>query len=272
MALPNQGVMAVGKPRSPLSVMCAVWKAIFLREALRRLFGARAAWLWVFLEPVYHIGFIMLMFAVIRVRVIGGIDTQLWIMVGLLAFFMFRRPAQQAMDAIGANQGLLAFRQVQPIDTIVVRAGLEGCTMLVISLILCTGANLYGLPGAIPADPLTVILAVVALWLLGVGFGMIVSVLNELLPEIGKMFGLLLQPLYLFSGIIFPIASFPEPYRGWLLFNPIAHGLEAVRLGFAPHYRAVAELSVSYMYGCAAVLLFFGLALQYRYAPMLSSR
>lgn len=263
--------MATGKPRTPLGVMLAVWKAMFLREALRRLFGGRAAWLWVFMEPVYHLGFIMLMFAVIRLRVIGGIDTQIWIMVGLLAFFMFRRPAQQAMDAIGANQGMFAFRQVQPVDAVFVRGALEGFMMVLISIIVVTGANLYGLE-AVPADPLAVLLALLALWLLGLGFGMIVSVASELLPEVGRMIGLLLQPLYLFSGIIFPIASFPEPYRGWLLYNPIAHGLEAVRLGFAPHYQAVPELSVPYMYGCAAVLLFFGLALQYRYAPTLAAR
>jgi capsular polysaccharide transport system permease protein len=50
----DQGVMPAGKQRSQLGVMLSVWKAMFLREALRRLFGARAAWMWVFLEPVYH--------------------------------------------------------------------------------------------------------------------------------------------------------------------------------------------------------------------------
>lgn len=263
--------MASGKIRSPLGVMLAVWKAIFLREALRRLFGSRAAWLWVVLEPVYHIAFLMFMFSVIRLRVIGGIDTELWIMVGLLAFFMFRRPAQQAMDAVGANQGLFAFRQVQPADAVFVRAAFEGFMMVIITMIVLGGAGLYGLD-AIPADPLTVVLAALAMWLLGLGYGLVLSVVNELLPDIGRLLGMFMLPLYLFSGIIFPIASFPEPYRGWLLLNPLAHGLEAVRVGFAPHYQAVAELSVPYMFGCAAVLLLFGLALQYRFAPMLAAR
>jgi capsular polysaccharide transport system permease protein len=192
-------------------------------------------------------------------------------MLGLLTFFMFRRPAQQATDAIGANQGLLAFRQVQPVDAVFVRAGLEGFLMLLISIILGIGAYLYGLDMA-AADPLSVALALFAMWLLGLGFGLVVSVLNELLPEVGRAFMMILQPLYFFSGLVFPLLRFPPSIREWLMLNPLAHGLEAVRLGFAPHYQAVPETSVLYMYGFAAVLLFFGLALQYRFAPMLASR
>jgi capsular polysaccharide transport system permease protein len=50
------------------------------------------------------------------------------------------------------------------------------------------------------------------------------------------------------------------------LFNPIAHGLEAARLGFAAHYHAVPELSLGYLYGFALVSVFFGLALHRRFA------
>ena len=66
--------------------------------------------------------------------------------------------------------------------------------------------------------------------------------------------------------VIFPISVVPPPYRGWLMYNPVAHGIEAARGAFASHYHVVAETSMPYFYGCALVILFFGLALHRRYA------
>jgi capsular polysaccharide transport system permease protein len=257
--------------RSPGAVTFAVWRALFLREAVTRISRQRAAWLWLVLEPVFHIALLMFLFAIIRLRVIGGIDTALWLMVGLLAFFMFRRPAQQAANGVSANQALFAFRQVKPVDPVLVRAALEGFLMILITFVLLTGAGLYGVE-VVPADPLAVLEAFFGLWLFGLGFGLILSVANELLPEVGRLVGLLMQPLYFFSGVIFPLDAIPSPYREWLLLNPVAHGLDAVRLGFAPLYRAVPELSIPYLYGCAIVAVFFGLALHYRFATRLAAQ
>ena len=72
--------------RSAVGVTLSVWKALFLREAVHRLFNRRAAWVWLLLEPIVHIVFLMFLFAVVRLRSIGGIDTALWLMVGMLAF------------------------------------------------------------------------------------------------------------------------------------------------------------------------------------------
>lgn len=257
--------------RSPGAVTYSVWKALFLREAVNRVSGRRAAWLWLLLEPVAHIVFLMFVMTVIRLRVVGGIDTPLWIMVGLLAFFVFRRTATQGMNAIGANQALFAYRQVKPVDTVLVRAGLEGFAMVLIATILFVGAGLFGLQ-IIPADPLAVLEATFGLWLVGLGFGLITSVATELVPEIGKLIGLVLTPLYLFSGVIFPIAKVPPPYRDWLLLNPLVHGLEATRLGFAPHYEAVSELSIGYLFGFALVTIFLGLVLHVRFALRLVTK
>ncbi|MBO8631250.1 ABC transporter, partial [Staphylococcus aureus] len=78
----------------------SVWRALVLREALDRLFDMRAAWFWLLMEPVLHISFITFIFTVIRLRTVGGIDVTVWIVVGMLAFFMFRRTAMQVMYAV----------------------------------------------------------------------------------------------------------------------------------------------------------------------------
>jgi len=251
--------------RAPIDVTLSVWKALFLREAVNRLSRERAAWLWLLVEPVMHIVFLMFIFTVIRLRVVGGIDTAVWIMVGLLPFFMFRRPAQQGMNAVGANQALFTYRQVKPVDTVLVRASLEGFLMILVAVILLFGACLYGLD-VVPADPLAVLKAFFALWLVALGFALIASVAREMVPELGRFIGMMLRPLYFFSGVIFPLERIPQPYREWLMLNPVAHGVEATRLGFAPHYKAVPETSFAYMYGFALIAIFLGLALHRRFA------
>lgn len=254
--------------RSPLAITLSVWKALFLREALSRLLSRRDAWLWLLLEPVIHIAFIVFLLTSIRMRFVGGIDAVIWVMIGLLAFFMFQRTGTQVMNAISANQALFAYRQVRPVDTVIVRGVLECLLMILISAILAAGAGLFG-HDVIPTDPLTVLSALFGLWIFGLGYGLMTSVASELIPELGKVIGLMIRPLYVLSGVIWPIASVSQPYRDWLLLNPIVHGLEAARLGFAPYYHAAPELNLAYLYGTAMITVFVGLALHVRFANKL---
>lgn len=254
--------------RSPLTITLAVWHALLLREALSRLFSRRAAWVWLLLEPAVHLAFMVFIFTVIRVRHVGGIDTALWLMVGMLGFFFFRRTGTQGANAIGANRTLFTYRQVKPVDTVLVRVVLEGLVMLMVSVFILSAAGLLGL-SSLPSDPLAVLEATAGLWLLGVGFGLVVSVLKELVTEVDNILGMVMTPMYLLSGVIVPLSVIPYPYREWLMYNPVAHGLEALRLGFAPYYHATPELSMPYLYGWALGLLFFGLLLQARFARKL---
>lgn len=236
-----------------------------MREAVNRLSAGRAAWLWVLIGPLVHVAFMLFMFTTVRVRSVGGADAVIWLAAGMLAFFMFRRTASQSMNAISANRALFAYRQVKPVDTVLVRAGVEGFLMLMVTLIMFAALGLFG-HNIIPADPLAVVEAMLGMWLIGLGFGLVTSVATELVPELSRIIGMVMMPLYFLSGVMMPISSVPEPYRNWLLLNPLAHGLEATRLAFAPYYHAIPELSVAYMYGFALVLIFLGLALHVRFA------
>ena len=83
-----------------------VWQALFLREALSRLFGSRFSWFWLFAEPVTHIAFFAFIFAGIRLMHVGGIDTVVWLIIGMATFFTFQRTSTQAMNAVDSNQVL----------------------------------------------------------------------------------------------------------------------------------------------------------------------
>lgn len=257
--------------RNPLTVTLSVWQALFLREALDRLFRMRAAWFWLLIEPVIHIGFLAFVFSVIRVRTMSGIDVALWIIVGLLAFFLFRRTAIQVMYGVDCNKALFAYRQVKPIDPALVRGALEAFIMAVVTIVVITVAGLLDhVP--MPSQPLLIFAAVFGLWLLGMAYGLVASVLMELVPETEHILKILMLPLYLISGVIFPITFVPAPYRDYLLYNPVLHGIEFVRIAFSDYYHAVPGLSLNYLYGFAITGIFIGLILHRRFAQTLTTR
>ncbi len=256
--------------RPPWQITLAVWHALLLREAVARMFGKRAAAAWLLLEPVAGIGFMLLVFAVLRTRHIGGMDTALWLSAGLLSYYLFRRTAGQGASAVDANRALFTYRQVKPVDTVLSRCVLEGVLMLLITAWVFAGLALTGVQLQLDA-PLQVMASVACLWLLAVGWGLAVSVATELVPEAANLLNLLLMPLMLISGAIFPLSAIPQPWREWLMLNPLAHGMEGVRAGLSPFYNHVPELSMNYLQGCTLVLVFMGLALQRRFRNRLVS-
>lgn len=249
---------------SSVSATSHVWRALFLREVLGRLFSGRGAWFWLLAEPVFHVSYVVAIFSVIRVRNIGGIHTALWVACGMLTYFMFNRTAQQASHALSANQALFTYRQVKPVDTVLVRALVELFLMVLVTGAMLAGLSLVGIE-AIPRDPLAVVEALTGMWLLGVGFGLVASVAGRLVNELERLLRFVMMPMYMLSGVLYPVAMVPQPYRDWLMLNPLAHGIEATRLGFAPYYHVVPELSIAYLYAWALVLVFVGLLLYRRF-------
>jgi len=250
--------------RPPWRVALSVWHALLLREAVARLFNRRGAWLWLLLEPAAYIGFMVFVFAVLRARVIGGMDTAVWLASGLLAYFVFRRVAVQGASAIGANLALFTYRQVLPVDTVLVRCALEGVLVTLTAALIAAALAQWDKPtGA--QEALVCASAVAGLWLLGVGWALAASVGSELVPELGRLLGLFMMPLMLASGTVFPLSAVPQPWRDGLMLNPVAHGVEGVRAGLSAYYHHVPELSLGYLHAWALGLLFLGLALQRRF-------
>ena len=253
------------KARSSLEITLSVWKALFLREALTRMFASRTSMIWLFFEPVFHLSYMLVLYTSVRVRVIGGLDTMVWLLAGMLPYFLFRRTATQTSIAVDANQSLFTYRQVKPVDTILVRAGLEFFILTVVAAILFFGVAMVG-HGMAPTDPLSIILAVFGMWIFGLGWGLIASVGQGLIPELENVNTMLMMPLFFISGTILPVSQVPPQYYDLLLLNPLVHGLEMVRHGFSSYYFAIPGSNLYYLYACALGLLFLGLALHRRFA------
>lgn len=261
-----------GPLRSSLAVTISVWKALFLRESISRLSAGRGAWVWLLAEPIIHVAIMLVIFTVIRVKVVGGIDVLAWLIVGLTFISVYKRTSSQVQNAINANKPLFAYRQVRPVDTLLARGFLEGFLAFIIILITCISAIFLLDVDLIPDEPDKVLLGFLGMWLMGLGFGLVASVATQLIPELGKILGMLSTPIFMTSGAMIPLHSISEPYRSWLLYNPLVHGLETARQGVSSYYHAVTGTDLSYLYQFALVTIFLGLALHARFEAKILSQ
>ncbi|MGM0768008.1 MAG: ABC transporter permease [Pseudomonadota bacterium] len=240
--------MSIIAPRSHWRITAHVWHALFLREAVARISADRIAWLWLLAEPIAHVTLLVWVRTLIgRIRIVPGAEFIPWLVVGITLFIMFRNQMTRGMEAINANRGLFAYRQVHPVDTVLVRGALEGILSTTVMILMVIGFTLLG-QNLIPHHPLGVLNIWVSVWLLGTGVALVFSVMVTTLPESAKFVRMIMFPLYFLSGIMLPVQYFPHDLQQYLLYNPMLHAVELIRMGFFESYRAVEGVNHLYLH------------------------
>lgn len=258
--------------RTPWQVTRSVWYAMFVREALSRTMGDRMGWFWMIFEPVAFVSIMIGIRSFIRGdRFIANADFIPWMIAGLMGFFLVREGMLRGMGAIDSNKALFAYRQVQPIDPVLVRNFLEGTLRSLVFLIFIGGGLMLGLD-LYPDNAIRAIAAWLSLWSLGLGAGLVTSVAATLVPEIGIVVRMISLPLLIVSGVILPLNSLPHWMLEYLMLNPIPHGLETLRLGFFENYEVVHGTSMVYMWLFTFTLISLGLLMHLRFVDKLKAK
>lgn len=246
--------------RTPWEIQRAVLFALLQRE-LKARFGGR--WLgafWVLFEPVAHLSYLMALFGVVRERVIPGVPFVMFLLTGLIPFFMFRSVSLRVMGSVDGSRGLFGFRQVKPIDVILARASLD---VLLYSVVFAVFLAAFGWVGIkwYPDNPLEVMATSTVLIALGLGLGILFVVLTDDFPQVRVFIRISYLPLYLISGVIFPVSAMPPEVVDWLLWNPVLHLMECIRGAFFNEYEPIQEATLAYPAALALVVLAGAMAL-----------
>ncbi|WP_428033899.1 ABC transporter permease [Amphritea sp.] len=259
-------------PRTSWQVTKAVWYALFMREALSRTTGDRFAWFWMLVEPIAMIVVMLSLRGMIAGgRHIAGAEFIPWMLVGLMGFYLFRENLQCSLGAMQGYKGLFAYRQVKSTDPVFVRCFLEGMLKTFILVLFIFAGVLLDID-LIADDPLFALFCWFSLWCLGVGAALTFSAVSELVPEAGKIVRITSMPLLILSGVIFPLNYLPFWVQEYLLWNPIVHGLELLRMAFFENYRHVAGVDMGYLWLWNFCLIAFGLMLHMRFEPRLKAQ
>lgn len=240
-----QSLPSMPRKRAPLQIQRAVIFALVIRELRSRIEGRWLGLLWMVFEPLAHM---LVILAVLGSRsniFLVNVDYPVFLVTGMLPFFLFRNLARKLPSAIGSNRNLFAYRQVLPIDALAASAIVE---IGLYSVVYVAALALLGWMGlhAFPKAPLELMVVSIVLLLLGVGLGLLFAVITYQRPKINTVIGLLFYPLYILSGVIFPLHNLAPDVRNWLLFNPVLHLVELSRHYFIPNYTPVVGVSLAY--------------------------
>ncbi len=233
--------------------------ALALRETRTRFGANQLGYLWALLEPLFWILTFYGMFLLVG-RTTGSMEVVPFLTTGIITYELVVKTSDRASLSIDANRALLFYPQVQPLDLILARGGLEIATFVtVFAAIVGTHALVSG--GA-PIDSVLVTMMGMALaGLLGLSLGTLLCALSIVSKSVERVKGPLMRPLFWISGLFFTAESLPSHLREVFMWNPILHCVEIVRDGWFPGYDA-RHASPAYVLVWVIVLAFAGLTLE----------
>lgn len=252
------------KPRGGLSVMRAAIRALLLRELQTRFGQYRLGYVWVLLEPLLSIGIMIFLFGTVMKRTFPGMEYEIFLLNGILPFFMFRSGVTQALSATQSNQGLFSYRPVKPIDALLARNLLEFLLKFIAYIFFSLVFLWFGYNISFEHIP-ELLFYWGLLFIFTVAFSLIFMVIGDFSKEIGKFLSVGFLILYLLSGILYSIHIIPAQYREYLLWNPLIHIIELMRHAVAPNYELVSGINLTYFILWIIGTMFIGLVLYKRF-------
>lgn len=241
-----------------LALQARVLVSLVLRET-RATFGTSVfGYLWAIITPTASVAILVFIFNIVGRQPPFGSSLALFFATGILTLFFFRDLSGKLIGAFDANKALLTYPIIKDVDTLLARAILVAATYTLILLIFYGALITWGL-AKLPHRPEHVILAFLATWLVGAGFGMLSAVIASLWDTWSQIQKILTRPLFFISGIFYVPSQLPPQAREILQWNPVLHLVEWFRHGFYPNYNSMI-LDMWYPVGVGAAMLLLGLA------------
>jgi len=199
---------------------------------------------WSFLEPLLMLAVLYIVFSIVIKNDIEHYP--LYLLIGLIAWFMFARGTSLGQNSLLDKAGLLQqvyFRR----EIIVVSSTLTSFMMMILELVVF--GVFLAIFGFIPPPTIVLLLPIlIILFLLTLGFSLLLSVLTIYFRDLKFIWGVILQAGFFLSPIIYDINIFPENWRQILQLNPmvplldILHG--AVLYNQIPTFNSITFLLV----------------------------
>ncbi len=225
------------RPVMPRMITGRVILALVLREMSTTYGRSPGGYLWAILEPALALALMVAIFAAgFRTPPLGR-DFAIFFATGYLPFAMFSATSQKVAQALNFNRQLLGFPRVTFLDALLARFLLAVLTQAMVSV-----AILAGIVMLFETRTILDLSVIVGGFALAAGLGLGVGVLNCLLISRHQVWhsvwSVLTRPLVLVSGVLFLHDGVPEPWRGWLEWNPLVHVTGLTRSGFYHGYDA----------------------------------
>lgn len=220
----------------PLTLMARQW--VLLRRLTRREFEAKyrgsiLGLAWAIITPIAMMAVYTFVFhSILSARWPGhAVDDRagyaLNLLAGLLVFNVLSESLNRAPRLILENPSYIK-KLVFPVEILPVVALLGSVlSALIGGVILLIFQSLFiGLP---PPATLLLPLLAIPLLMLTLGISYLLAALGVFLRDIGQLTGSLVMTLMFLSPVFYPAEIVPQPWRDWLMLNPLAATIGWVR-------------------------------------------
>ena len=209
-----------------------------LQELVRRDFTSRYAgsmlgFLWSFLQPLWLLVLFSFVFStVLKISPMGARTESfgIFLFCGLLPWTAFHEGVMRASTAITEHANLvkkLNFpSELLSLAAVLAALVQEATAAILFAIILAFLGELswFSLGWLAVALPIQVALTV--------GLGLSLGALQVFFRDIAQFLGMVLTGWFYFTPIVYPLAQVPQPYRGWIEWNPMTALVEIYRGAF----------------------------------------
>ena len=206
-------------------------------RALRKIYRRTVlGWLWLFINPLFPIALRAIVFGGLLGVASGGLPYFLFLLGGSVVWDTFSASLmwgtrglemnRHLVDQVYLPRALLPFGNIAP--ALLEFALKLAVLLLVIGYYLAVDGRLY-VRGGVPL--LWAAGAVLVAFGLSAGLSLFTSVWGETTRDMRFTLGQLLAIWYLLTPVLYPLSEVPEPYRGWMLLNPMAIVVETFKWG-----------------------------------------
>lgn len=241
------------------SIQLQVIYALTMRETRTRFGTQRLGYLWAIVEPLMWISTFFVIFYVAKRPIAGGMDLTTFIMTGFGPYLIFMHTTSNCANAVAGNLNLLYYPQVQPMDIIFARTGMEIVTgMMVFAIIM--GAHTMVTGGFPVGSYMMTLVGLVMAGLLGMSLGLVFCMIRLIWPTFDRIRSTLMRPMFWISGLFFPANGLPDQLRELLFYNPVMNVVEMTRGGWFASY--IDQASLAYVIYWILGLLFVGMTME----------
>jgi len=191
----------------------------FYSRFARSKFGA----LWAMLNPLSQVAIYALILSNVLQAKMVGIDNKysfaIYLTAGILCWSYFSEIVSRSLNVFISNGNLIkkAFFPKVVLPAILVGTCLVDNILLFFAILIVL-ALLEHVPGL---QVLWLPLLVLATTMLGVGIGLTLGILNVFVRDIAQVVPIILQIMFWFTPIVYPISIIPEKFQWYLYLNPV---------------------------------------------------
>jgi len=192
-------------------------------ELMNQFARSRLGGVWLLVHPLVMVAIYAFVLSAVLSAKFDGIDNPyayaIYLTSGILAWTLFNDTLGRCLNLFVANGDMLKKMRVPKVTLPLITTGTVLANNLVLFLAIVVIFAFLDHPPSLSLLWLPLITGVLLLFALGIG--LVVGVLNVFLRDLAQIVPIVLQFLFWFTPIVYPVSIIPENFRFWLELNPV---------------------------------------------------